>query len=295
MITIDLQSAADRFADEVADYLRPYQDRLERYSWPMNERALLGAERLALPFKQVDGGVADTHALRAVVAQRAREIHLIPEPNRTSQLNELCEFVICEWGALDNNGQQTIAGYARKFTSARIPDLSQVKSWEDLKDRAGCKFTFSGISSWSKWLNFVWNDWALIYDARTAFSLNAIHFLRSIDAPVFPVPQGRGRLLSSFDSQSMASLRYLKARGNRPPDPKDSNEDFVAWLDGAAVPKNAAYVYYLQVMRGTSKRLGHCGEHALVETEMLLFDLSIRELVRDFITSLNNLIVVTHT
>lgn len=291
MITIDLQNAAERFADEVADYLRPYQDRLARYNWPMNESALLGAERLALAFKQVDGGVADTHALRAAVAERVREVHLIPEPDRSNQLEKLCSFVICNWGALDNNKAETIAGYARKFTSASIPDLSQITSLEELKERAGCNLTFSGISSWSKWLNFVWNDWALIYDARTAFSLNAIHFLRSIDAPVFPVPQGRGRLLSSFDSQTMASLKYLKACGTRPPDTKRSNEDFVAWLDGAAVPKNAAYDYYLHVMRGTSKRLGHCSEYALAETEMLLFDLSIREIVRDFITSLNDFLV----
>lgn len=86
MITPDLQRAADRFADEVADYLRPYQNRLARYSWPMSERALLGAERLALPFKQTDRGVADTHALRAVVAQRARAIHLLAEPERTMRL-----------------------------------------------------------------------------------------------------------------------------------------------------------------------------------------------------------------
>jgi hypothetical protein len=113
--------------------------------------------------------------------------------------------------------------------------------------------------------------------------------MQAADARALPVPPGRKVLLNLFDTQMLASFRYLAGRGAVLPKITASNEEYAAWLGNALSPPNDAYAYYLAVLRAVCERLGFSGQYALAETEMLLFYLSERDVVRDLARSLHAL------
>lgn len=288
-----MQDEAIRFGDAVAQYLRPLRDELKDYQWRMGKNLPKAAQNLGLTPIDLRGGLDATHALRADVARKARRLHDLPMNERKAGLEDLCRFVIKTWGALHSNKDETIAEYAAGFTSEKICDFSTITSLDHLQEQANCSFPFDGISSWSKWLNFVWNDWALIYDARIAFALNAIHFMHGVDARAFPVPTGRDRLLSTIDTQTMAALGYLKLNDNKFPDlivestnPKDDKKTLEAlsnWLRKGVIEERNIYAYYLAVMNRVREVIGWKGPHALVECEMLLYYVSNKWVVYDLL------------
>ncbi len=191
--------------------------------------------------------------------------------------------MISDWGNLNGNGSQTIKDYAERFTGIDVP-FDHVRSAVDLqaavplRKRRGL-FGFSGVASWSKWLNFVWNDWALIYDVRIAFALDAVHFICKVDAPVFPVPVGRNPLLANFDAQSSAVFAWLAHYVDESLPPSEIRTQ----LPNAVAPEKDAYCYYLAVMAEAHRLLWPSHQsRPLVHTEMLLFILSIEEIADDF-------------
>jgi hypothetical protein len=295
-----MQDEAIRFGDAVAAYLEPLRDALKNYRWEMGKGVPEAAQKLGLPRIDIKGGLAATHALRADVAHKARQLHDLPASERGASLKDLCRFVIKTWGALIGNKDETIAKYVATFTSGKIGDFCSVTSLERLQKQTNCSFPFDGISSWSKWLNFVWNDWALIYDARIAFALNAIHFMSGVDARAFPVPTGRDRLLSTIDTQTMAALGYLKLKANKlpglvvePASPKADKKTLKAlseWLKEGVIEEPNTYAYYLAVMARVREVMGGEGPHALVECEMLLYYVSNKWVVHDLLASMTALL-----
>lgn len=282
-MTQSMQDEAHRFGDALAAYLKPHRHALKDYAWPMSAKARTTARALGLAVGDTDGGALATQQLRQAVAQRVREIHRLSGPERDAGMEALCGFVIRVWGGLASNRDETIASYSSFFLDACPPDLSDIASAAQLRRHARCDFPFKGISSWSKWLNFVWNDWALIYDARIAFALNAIHFREGVDARAFRVPEGRDALLSKIDTQSLAGMRYLKRRGEQAPGLDSHNRDLVRWMESALMPEEKTYEYYLLVMQRAREVLDQDGACSLVDTEMLLFYLSNRRVVRDLL------------
>jgi len=254
----------------------------------MSATARKKAREYEFPVGDEDGGALATQELRSAVARRVQEVHGLSGAQREAHMAELCGFVIRVWGGLASNSDETIKAYARVFLNTCPPDLSDVRSLSQLRSHAGCSFPFKGISSWSKWLNFVWSDWALIYDARIAFALNAIHFREGVDARAFRVPAGRDALLSKIDTQSLAGLRYLKRRGEQVPGLATDNKKLVRWMEAALAPEAETYEYYLLVMQRARDVLDQEESCSLVETEMLLFYLSNRQLVRDLLGSLSS-------
>ena len=281
---------ANRFGDAVAAYLKPHRETLKDYAWPMSPKARKTARELGLAVGDVDGGALATQELRKAVAQRVREVHGLSVAQREAGMAELCGFVIRVWGGLASNRDETIDAYSRVFLDACPADLSDIQSPRQLRRHVGCSFPFKGISSWSKWLNFVWSDWALIYDARIAFALNAIHFRQGVDARAFRVPEGRDALLSKIDTQSLAGLRYLKRRGEQVPGLATDNKQLVRWMEAALAPEAETYEYYLLVMQRARDVLDQDEPCSLVDTEMLLFYLSNRQVVRDLLDSLSSAI-----
>jgi len=279
---------ATRFGDAVAAYLKPYRHELKDYAWPMSPKARKQAREYGFPVGDEDGGALATQELRRAVAQRVREIHGLPGTERDARMAQLCGFVIRVWGGLASNRDGTIEAYSRDFLANCPPDLSHIRSPGQLHGHAGCGFPFKGISSWSKWLNFVWSDWALIYDARIAFALNAIHFREGVDARAFRVPEGRDALLSKIDTQSLAGLRYLKRRGEQVPGLAMDNKTLVRWMETALAPEAQTYEYYLLVMQRARDVLDRDEPCSLVDAEMLLFYLSNRQVVRDLLGSLSS-------
>jgi len=281
---------ANRFGDAVAAYLKPYRQELKHYAWPMSPNARKKARALGFPVGDDDGGALATWELRKAVAQRVREVHGLSGAQREAGMAELCGFVIRVWGGLASNRDETIDAYSRVFLDTCPPDLSDIQSPRQLRRHVGCSFPFKGISSWSKWLNFIWSDWALIYDARIAFALNAIHFRAGVDARAFRVPEGRDALLSKIDTQSLAGLQYLKRRGEQVPGLATDNKQLVAWMEAALAPEAETYEYYLLVMQRARDVLDQDEPCSLVDTEMLLFYLSNRQVVRDLLVSLSSVI-----
>ena len=145
----------------------------------------------------------------------------------------------------------------------------------------GILWQFTNIASWSKWLNFVWPEWALIYDARIAFGLNAIHFLRRLDTPVFPQPPGRNSLLGNLDAQALAVLRRNAVRQETPP---NDAKEAAKWFQRQQFRPPHAYPIYLEVMSQAHELLWADKEPKppLVHTEMLLFRVSANQLALKF-------------
>ncbi|MBX9847826.1 MAG: hypothetical protein K2X64_00925 [Rhodocyclaceae bacterium] len=95
-----MQDEAIRFGDAVAQYLMPLRDELEDYNWDMGKGVSEAAQKLGLAAINVTGGLNATHALRADVARKARELQSLPAAEREAGLKDLCGFVIKTWGAL---------------------------------------------------------------------------------------------------------------------------------------------------------------------------------------------------
>jgi len=273
------------FGCAIAEYLSGHRGKLNGFHWRIEESCVQAAvRRKLLPCMSVEGGFAETMQLRQAVAERAREVQAQEQlPRRVEDLADLASFVISGWGNLKGSGEQTIRGFAERFTGIGVP-FEHVRSAADLqaavspRKRRGL-FSFSGIASWSKWLSFVWNDWALIYDARIAFALDAIHFMCKVDAPVFPVPVGRNPLLANFDAQSSAVFAWVARCIGANLSAFETRTQVV----NAVAPKNEAYGYYLAVMVEAHRLLWPSLEsRPLVHTEMLLFKLSIEDIADDF-------------
>jgi hypothetical protein len=272
------------FGSAIASYLSGHRHELERFEWAISKECVDKAAELDLVHDlSMKGDFAETSRLRKAVARRAGEIQTrVQGAQRFGQLAELADFVISYWGGVNSNDRATLVKYAQRFNDIETP-FAQVHSAAQLRAlmpaRSG--YSFTGIASWSKWLNFVWNDWALIYDARIAFALDAIHFLHCVDAPVFPVPPGRNSQLAALDAESSAAFRWLSAHGDTGAIAPKAK---INVLPGSAViAKEHAYGYYLAVMQAAHALLWPADEqHPLVHTEMLLFCLSIDVIASDF-------------
>lgn len=273
------------FGRAVADYLSVHRSKLNGFHWRIEASCgQEGVRRELLSCMSVEGGFAETMQLRQAVAARAREIQAQAElPRRMEDLADLARFVISDWGSLNGNLQKTIDRYAERFTGIHIPfdiirSAAELQAAVPPRKRRGL-FSFSGVASWSKWLSFVWNDWALIYDARIAFALDAIHFNCKVDAPVFPVPVGRNPLLANFDAQSSAAFAWVAWSVGANLSASETRSRLV----NAVAPEKEAYGYYLAVMAEAYQLLWPSFEsRPLVHTEMLLFMISIEDIADDF-------------
>ncbi|AHE27158.1 hypothetical protein [Burkholderia pseudomallei] len=285
MSSAPIQQQVQAFGRAIAEYLSGYRNKLNGFHWPIESKCVEeAARRKLLSGMSVEGGFAETMQLRQAVAVRAREIQAwVPFPKRIEDLADLAKFVISDWGNLNGNDAQTIVDYAQRFTGIEVP-FDDVRCVSDLRaavlpKRQRGLFRFAGIASWSKWLNFVWNDWALIYDARIAFALDAVHFISRIDAPIFPVPPGRNPRLANFDAQGSAAFGWLANYAHE----RLAGSEISARLEAAMVPESEAYSYYLAVMAEAHRLLWPLSERRpLVHTEMLLFKLSIEDIADDF-------------
>lgn len=285
MSSAPIQQQVQAFGRAIAEYLSGYRSKLNGFHWPIESKCVQeAARRELLSGMSVEGGFAETMQLRQAVAARAREIQARGSfPKRIEDLADLAKFVISDWGNLNGNDAQTIVDYAQRFTGIEVP-FDDVRCASDLRAavlprRQRGLFRFGGIASWSKWLNFVWNDWALIYDARIAFALDAIHFICRIDAPIFPVPAGRNPRLANFDAQGSAAFGWLANYAHE----RLAGSEISACLKAAMVPESEAYSYYLAVMAEAHQLLWPLPERRpLVHTEMLLFKLSIEDIADDF-------------
>jgi hypothetical protein len=266
------------FAQAVAAVLREYEGELRSYDWEIGEGVLKYVDQ-ELGITAPGGSVfQQTMRLRENISQDAQA-----NWTQRNRLVRLADFVVRRWDALDGNADETIEDYVDRFREiACAPE--HVRSHATLFDRAkrqGTLWQFKNIASWSKWLNFVWPEWALIYDARIAFGLNAIHFLQGLETPVFPQPPGRNSLLGNLDAEALAILRRCAVRGEMPP---NDAKKAAKWFQQRQFKSAHAYPIYLEVMGRAHELLwAHSDpKPPLVHTEMLLFRVSANQLALEF-------------
>ena len=282
------------FGKSLGEYLKSYKESLDGYTWDMQESCIKKAKEMGLmTVDDMQGGFKETVKLRQSVADRARKICFENSNNRANELTELASFVIKDWGALGGNKLETISGYAQRFTGPTV-SISSIHSYQDLLQavapvRSSLVFKMEGIASWSKWISFIWSDWALIYDARIAFTLNAIHFISDLQVPVFIEPPGRNTLLEGFNAQSSAVLNAMALTKKQEKYSYLQMEQvklIKKQMASFTIQKKSVYLYYLEVMKEAHQWLWEdaASSTPLLHTEMLLFKISTDEVVKDYVT-----------
>lgn len=274
------EAQIDGYGAAIAKRLGDKTGSLKDYEWPFPSRARKAAVLAGyLPRGSDEETRQDARSSRLFeLTELLRENISKLATNRNVDNEALCElarFVITEWGGLRNHRSETIPGYVKRFTdtSKAIP-LTAITSADLMVQRAGSGVfeDFEGVASWSKWLNFVWPGWALIYDSKVAWALNAVHFLERLDVPLFPVPPGRSGILAALDSTSLAAIRRLRA--SKPVSLQGMElEKAKRTLSGDVVLKRDSYTTYLKVMAVAHAQLWPAGT-PFVHTEMLLFYVS---------------------
>lgn len=143
----------------------------------------------------------------------------------------------------------------------------------------GYKPSFQRVSSWSKWASIICPEWACIYDARVAYSLNAINFLAGAKHPIFPMPEGRNSRLKMLDITTLILGDRLH-RGDSS-DPRSLRKKHF-------IPEHEAYARYLHLVRQVSNYLWDDSCH-IHEVEMLLFSLADTDLYQDVFDRLSKI------
>lgn len=112
---------------------------------------------------------------RATSLREALNTELSKNPNRRE---ELTKFYIERWGGVNGNKPETMKIYASNTPSSIIERRAK------------------GVASWSKALTILDPATYAIYDARVAFSLNALQLTAKIEKPLrFPILQSQNTLL----------------------------------------------------------------------------------------------------
>lgn len=166
----------------------------------------------------------------------------------------LAEYVIKDWGGIKRFGQ------ANATVTTLLPLATKTRP-----GKAKGQFPFKNISSWSKWLSVICPDWALIYDARVAYSLNAINLMAGAPGMVFPMPQGRNSTLQLLDPASVALASRLRTT-------KEETPELIR--KAHVLADDDVYDSYLDVATGAHNLLWPNNEQPLVLVEMLLFALA---------------------
>lgn len=188
------------------------------YRWKLKPEHVEQAFGLALP---ADSFYAMTRAVKRGLADQWQTM-----PHRRLAL---ADYAVREFGGVRTNAPATLQSYVDIISQGRVPE------------------TVKGIASWSKVAAFSDPQAHAIFDARVAFSLNALQWLAG-QAPCWWFPQlpGRNKLLT-------ATWPLLKAQRVKQ-----------GWLRQA---DDVVYGNYLASLRTVAQELGA----EIDDIEMILF------------------------
>jgi hypothetical protein len=229
----------------IAKYLEGQKNKLaELYSCEFNTKIPL--EKFGILIKG-DTWFEKTINLKLALRKRIEE-----KTKDQNELEKIATYFIKDWGGI------------RRFSKPE----EVVEMFGNMTGTDVCpkdfKPTFKSISSWSKWASLVCPKWACVYDARVAYSINAINYLSGGVHKIFPIPEGRNTRLNLFDVSTLILSAKIKETDKS--EPKFIRKSYF-------VADSAAYIEYLSVVRGVSQRLWNDHEH-IHEVEMLLFALA---------------------
>lgn len=236
---------------KIAKYLKDKKDQLlELYTWDFDP---------AIPQKKFGISIEGASWLEKTRSLR-RKLREYIAANPDSQV-EVAEYFIKDWGGME------------QFSESRDVVNHFLKWRGTLTMPEGFKPKFTSISSWSKWAALVCPDWACVYDARVAYSINAINYLGDGDQKIYPMPAQKSSrtALLDIDVSTLLLQKMLKNPSNN--NPKNIKAAYF-------VAEGDVYRQYLNLLVSVSEILWNDREH-IHEVEMLLFTLADTEIYSD--------------
>ena len=240
----------------LSTYLTKHKDDIEgHYKWQFDE---------SLPQKRFGFSFSGKTPFQKTLELKRQLAEAVRKARNVETKVRLADYFIKDWGGI------------RRFSHTEKMVSSLDALIASKAPPKGAQFPYENISSWSKWLSVICPDWAPIYDARVAYSLNGINFLQGGLSKAFPIPTGRNTKTALIDTSTLVVM----ARLSKGPDSK--NEDIGSahyWRP------NEVYSQYLSSIRTTHQQLWR--EKPIVYTEALLFALADTVIFSDVVKRLS--------
>jgi hypothetical protein len=246
--------------DDVAGYLKDKRDHLDDlYQWQFVAR---------IPEERFGINISGKNAWQRTLSLREELRGFLGEKKDQKSREGVAQYLIRDWGGI------------RRFTKYKevVIQFENLAGTQDIPSQTPLEF--DGVSSWSKWASLVCPAWACIYDARVAYSLNAINFLSGGNHKIFPSPEGRNSRLKLLDAATLLLARRLSWAAGAGLNKALERDDHV-------IPKSAAYREYLKLVRAVSSKLWNDTQH-IQTVEMLLFAIADCGLYDDLIIRLSD-------
>jgi len=225
----------------VVEYLKKHTRSLSvLYNWAPDEKILL--DRFGIDVSKCGTALEQNVLLKN---ELAKNIQL--NRSKENKVN-VANYIIKDWGGIRRfgRGEEVVTRFSDIEFSGSLPDV---------------KFDFQVISSWSKYLSIIAPDWACIYDARVAYSLNVINYISGSKHKIFPVPSGRNSRINLFDIESL--LLIAKVQEIDDGSPKEIKKKHF-------IGEDKVYKQYIKLIREVHEDLWESTD-PVQYTEMLLF------------------------
>ncbi|MGZ5501274.1 MAG: hypothetical protein ACXWEW_09015, partial [Nitrososphaeraceae archaeon] len=246
------------------------------YQWPI-ETALEELRRININIDIKDNAsiFEKTISMRESV-QKILEGNITPEDH-----NKYIVWIIKNWGQIKG-----------------IKDADSINLIEERVQKLdrGDPFRFDKVASWSKYFAFKYPSQYAIYDTRVIYSLNWLLFQAGEDK-FYPCPEGRNSLMKSFDYSIHIFIKKLgfdrvekiirEDIDNRSPGGKSRAINTLEQL--CFIEKNNAYQRYCDLLKEISGQLFPNDNDSLTKTEMILFAIADKDIVKDVMSSLYKL------
>jgi hypothetical protein len=253
--------------NKITNYLKTYSNDLSKlYKWnvKLDKLVELGvltpAELYNLQHKPpYEKGVVLKNKLNI----KLNEVH----GDDTILFDKLCMWIIKDWGG--------IRGAKTENTLQLVHQFINCQDWN-----------YKRIASISKVASYMYPDRYCIYDSRVAYALNWIILSQNAGTMFFPIPEGRNSKMIAFDMKVL--IRLLNVHEYTVNNTSDMDEGlFVKNRDKHIfIPKNEAYGVLNSLIKQVSKELwDDIRSEYLYYTEMLLFSIADREIIKDITSS----------
>ncbi|GAB5499055.1 MAG: hypothetical protein PsegKO_13660 [Pseudohongiellaceae bacterium] len=238
---------------EIASYLRRYEGSLESlYTWTFDP---------AIPAERFGIVVEGNSWLERTKDLRRKLFDRVQQADSQEELVAIAEYFIQVWGGIGRFGRakDVVNKFALLVNTTEYP--------------ADFPMKFDSISSWSKWAALVCPAWACIYDARVAYSLNAINLMYGSKHKIFIAPPGRNSRITLLDATTLLVASKLTSLADS--SPKSIRKAYF-------VPKSETYIHYLRLMKKGSVLLFD-DPSRFHEVEMLLFAIADTDIYSDLV------------
>lgn len=254
--------------DKIVKHLDRYKSDLPKlYKWKVKIDKLV--ELKTLTDKQVIeiNALTPYHkelSLKRIVGQKLKD----SLESNEELFFKLCLWIIKDWGGIKAANDRDTENLIIDFLSQDKPD-------------------FNRISSASKVGAFLFPEENVIYDSRVAYSLNWIILSENAGQQYFPIPQGRNSKMSAFDLNVLIRLKNIsnyhttdiKLLDHRLFIVNSDKKIFINKKDAYTELKNLVKLISKNLWKGDTEK-----EQNLYFTEMLLFSIADREVLRDITT-----------